>query len=155
FDRELKGELKALAGNPWEFLYVPSGNGGGFFAASEEATLSITRIIPPKVPVRTPGSPLKLWIVWAAPEDLGKIDDPDLIIKTITDKLSQRGAVKTHVLKNATWSTLQTELNMAGDNKPDILHFIGHGDLKDGRSVIALKRDPDDMARERAKSKEY
>lgn len=85
----------------------------------------------------------------AAPRQLGKVDNIDLIATTIQNKLGQLGRLDFRHLAGVTWKALQSNLDAAAQvgNSPDILHFIGHGDLNNGRSVIALMRDPDDTSR--------
>ena len=141
-------EMAEFARYPWEFLFILTDAENGFFAAGEESTLSITRIVPPPLKRAAPGSPLKVWIAWAAPNELGGLI-VDATIATMNAKLAQRMRIEATELRDVTWQVLTDRLRVAGPNGPDILHFIGHGRLADDKSAIAFQRSNEDVELER------
>ena len=137
----------ALAKFPWEFLYIQSQPGHGFFAVDEDISLSITRLVSPMV-TRSLKSPLKVLVVSAAPSSLGKVDNIDLIATTIQNQLKRLGALEFEHIVQVTWKGLESHLEKAGKDGPDIVHFIGHGNLNPGgKSVLAFIPDPDSRSR--------
>lgn len=158
-----------LAGFPWEFLYVPKEaapgdrqRDRGFFVGGARTKLILTRHVsqaPPAALAAKEGEPLRILVAYAHPADLPRIDSriTDEVIGVIQG-LNELGSVEVRVEENPTYEVLRTLMNAeeTPDDRqrdpakrrsfrPDIFHFIGHGD----KNRLALPRDPVAVLEER------
>jgi hypothetical protein len=130
---------------PWEFLYMPRGE-GGFFLAGEETQLILTRYVPPsgRLPASPQGDATKLGIliVLSQPRSAGltQVSADELIRDLLWLKSEHVDVVE---YRSPTREGLRRKLQ---EHTPQIIHFIGHG--KPG--AIALHKSPDELADARA-----
>ena len=163
---ELYEEARILGRYPWEFLFIPPEEktfnrdfqmDRGFFLAGERNKLILTRFVP-KVPqeiiVKTE-DPLRILVVFSHPGEL-----PDINSQTIRDlignikDLEKLKNIEVRVEENPTHRQVYNLMN--GDDrsedtgklpeqrirfKPDIIHFIGHGQ----KGQLALFREKEDI----------
>lgn len=146
-------DADALASLPWEFLFMPQPGDEtrGLFLAGEETKLILTRFVPEVgdlvSTLRPEAQPLRILVAHAFPEDpaelLPKLD-PSEVIEQI-DSIQGDG-ITVNVLANATFDALQKRIE---DERPHIVHFIGHG--KPG--ALALFRPSGDIERDLARTR--
>ncbi len=142
-----------LASYPWEFLYVPRPNETGYFVAGMETGLILTRCVPPIIEGRQPtGKKMTIIVAWAQPRELGPVVETDAVVAIqalaagIGEDLKGRN-IEVIPLPQATHSGLQDEIKK---ENPQIVHFIGHGRIREGKSEIAFVKTKEQMAQARA-----
>ncbi|MDQ2921836.1 MAG: CHAT domain-containing protein, partial [Acidobacteriota bacterium] len=138
---ELHKEAAELATYPWEFLFMSAG--GGFFLAGEKTELILTRFVPNVTPETNEKKeePLRILVVFSHPQELGNIQSKATVdvVGDIEGLAGERIEVRTE--DNPTYEDLyelmngKDELTDKGKEpskrlrfKPDIFHFIGHGE---------------------------
>lgn len=147
--------MDELAGYPWEFLYVPRPSNTGFFLAGEKAELILTRFVPKlgTPQSKTPDEQLIILIAWSQPKELGPVDESDTVIaieklaEDIEKELKQKN-IEVIPFPQATHKKLEL---MIETKKPHIVHFIGHGQVREGKAKIALTKTEDQLTLEKAK----
>lgn len=152
--------MEEIAGYPWEFLYVPRPNETGFFVAGENTGLILTRFVPSVINLIQPiKDELVILIAWAQPKELGPVAESDTVVvleqlanRIEKDLEGQKQNIKVIPLPNATHRTLMDTIEK---EKPQIVHFIGHGRTGHGRTAdkaeIALMKSQEDLNREKMK----
>jgi len=157
---ELHQKASELARFPWEFLFMPTPE-GGFFLAGEKTDLILTRFVPnqpPETNVKTE-EPLRILVVFSHPSELGDIKSrvTNEVINDIRE-LATLGKIEVRVEDNPTHAKLRELMNgrdIPGDDekppeererfRPDIFHFIGHGEpnklalIRDEKSIKAIE----------------
>jgi hypothetical protein len=163
---ELYEEARILGKYPWEFLFIPPEEktserdpqmDRGFFLAGERNKLILTRFVP-KVPqdivVKTE-DPLRILVVFSHPRELPDINSQTIrdLIQNIQD-LEKLKHIEVRLEENPTYNQVYQLMN--GDErqedaekppeqrvrfKPDILHFIGHGQ----KGQLAMFREKEDI----------
>jgi hypothetical protein len=142
---------------PWEFLFMPRGE-GGFFLAGEETQLILTRYVPPAggLPAAQQGDATKLGIlvVQSQPPSplLTEVSADELIRDLLRLQSEHVDVVEYHA---PTREGLRDALKK---HTPQIVHFIGHGrpgaialhksaeTLVDARAeLVAAGGNPDDV----------
>jgi hypothetical protein len=131
-------DVDDLASLPWEYLYYPdTKNSKGYFFATA-VDLGLSRYMPllgDRASIKPEDSPLRVLIVVSRPQDemLGPVVADDVIepIKNMAEKIQ----LKIDILYEA---TIDKFLKALSDNKPHVLHFIGHGRFKDKKGEIAM-----------------
>jgi hypothetical protein len=131
-------DVPELADLPWEYLYNPALN--RFFALDDDTTIVRYLEMPERVRPVGVQLPLRVLVLISDPNDYAKLDVEQEWInlhEALAD-LIQEGAVTLHLLKDATLSSLQQELQR---NQFHIFHFIGHGgfDRQNQEGVLILK----------------
>jgi CHAT domain len=131
----LSQQARELGRFPWEFLFMPRGD-GGFFLAGEKTKLLLTRFIPNTdvTPDRwDEDASLNVLLVLSQPRSpgLGQVAADDLI-KQVMDLQSDQ--ITTRLLESPTRVMLRDEI---ANFSPHIVHFIGHGRA----GAIALKKE--------------
>lgn len=136
---EFKPAARDLALLPWEFMYLPDRDegGAGFFLAGGDSRVVLARQVPlfmsaPQADTR----PLRLLIAAAQPKNMGalSVDEEIAAVHAELDKLPP-GQIAVRALRQPTKEELRAELLAF---RPHILHFIGHGQFKNGRGELAL-----------------
>jgi len=149
-----KEGMDELAGYPWEFLYVPGPNNTGFFLAGEKGELILTRFVPelgtPKA--KPADEKLTILVAWSQPRELGPVSESDTVVainqlaENIKNSLSGKN-IEVIAFPRATHDGLK---RMIETKKPHIVHFIGHGQVRQGRSTIALMKPKEQLELDQA-----
>jgi CHAT domain len=138
-----------LASFPWEFLYVDHDGGFFFSAPSKSHQLVLTRFVPPPAElvesIEPDDRPLRILVAVCSPaaEGLAKVSASRLL--PVLEGL--RGAqVDVKVLPNPRYADIEDEIRPKGRPEwwPHIFHFIGHGDVRDGRGMVAIRFSQED-----------
>lgn len=147
--------MDVLAGYPWEFLYITRPSATGFFLAGQKAELILTRFVeklgtPQLLPA---DEKLIILVAWAQPKELGPVNEFDTVTaietlaKDIENKLKEIN-IEVISFPQATHAGLKSMIEI---NKPHIVHFIGHGEIRrDGKNVIALMKTQEQIALDKA-----
>ena len=120
----------ALARLPWEFLSPESG-----LSLSSSPFTPVTRWFDLEggLPSLLLTRPLRLLVVSAAPRDR----PPVSLLKELAQLKSQlREVTLFETLDHATPEALKEALHRF---RPSVLHFVGHGEMNDGRGAIVLE----------------
>jgi hypothetical protein len=152
-------KAKDLPTYPWEFICMQT-HGSFSFLAGEETQLILTRYVPESeiVSEKKPDElkpeerPLRILIVSVQPRELDTTDPHTAVteienIVTGIRGLQPNPAFHVEYLENPTFDELDVAIT---NNKPHIFHFIGHGE----EGKIALMKDPETIAFERAQAKD-
>jgi len=129
-----------LAGLPWEFLYNPRNEDFMFSARSTPVVRWLDLDPDQVVPTLAVKPPLRVLIAIAAPsahDELAvgeELHHLDRALGTLVDA----GQVEIYQLDHATLAGLNQALV---DDRPHVLHFIGHGDFEGDDGVIMLESD--------------
>ena len=120
---------------PWEFCRDDK----AFLAVNDDTPL--VRYMPtnrPPAPIKVPDT-VKILLAWANPKDLVELtgiqNEIDAIQEALKD-FTQTGKVVIEILPKATSAEL---FDRVSKNRPDIFHFIGHGDLDNSGGAIVLE----------------
>ena len=129
-------EAPELAALPWEFLHD---KGNNVFLANDTQT-ALSRYIDVPQSRRELGAasrPLKILLLISSPKDLVPLDvaAEEALIREALGARIAAGEVALDVLSEATLRNLTQKLRQKPYN---IVHFIGHGDFRDDRGVMAL-----------------
>jgi hypothetical protein len=161
---ELHKEASDLAKYPWEFLFVRWAE-RGFFLAGEQSDLILTRFVPkvpPEINIKTE-EPLRILVAFSHPYELGDIKST-VTTEVINDikSLGNSEHIEVRVEDNPTHNKLcqlMSREDVPGDAqeppenrarfRPDIFHFIGHGEP----NKLALIRDEKAIALDEDKGK--
>ncbi len=159
---ELHEEARELAKYPWEFLFTTLSD--GFFLAGEKTDLILTRFVP-KVPdqIRVKKEePLRILVIFSHPRELPDIHIP--LTRDVISEITKLKHIEVRLEENPTYNKLYALMNGNDDPadagkspekrtrfKPDILHFIGHGEP----GKVALIRNEDDIQRDLDDSRRY
>lgn len=131
---DLNPEIAAI---PWEFLYAESEGG---FLGSSVLTPLVRYILPGDGPseVREPEArlPFNLLVVIPAVPNLN-VDDEKRRIREALDGIHPPVAIK-FLDEVVTRASLSDELQK---ESYDFVHFVGHGDFKDGKGLLRLNQD--------------
>jgi len=162
-------EAGELANYPWEFLMMPPRLGAPnkpkrdpFFLAGQKVQLILTRFMPDvEHRLGELEKQLRILLVFSNPsdkdlDDLNTQDTKDAIA-TITN-LEKLGSVTVRLLKNPTYKELNDQINepaKPGEEpfKPHIVHFIGHGNAKQGLALTMSAKEQGERARDRLPKK--
>ena len=140
---EIHKAAEKLSKLPWEFLFLPGDNKGGFFLAGESSELVLTRFVPSvTVDLRAKEGPLRILIIFSHPPDLPDIDSEvtrDLIkeiealespkhIEVRTEKNPTHPKLCELMKRDEVRSDAGKEPKERARFQPDIIHFIGHGE---------------------------
>ena len=148
----LHKKAKRLSMFPWEFICMPSGDGGseeeGSFLAGENTDLILARFVPDTNPPRdvqpdSESKALRILIALSEPEKL-PIVEANILIDELLGLKSKQIIVEPFYLP-----TRRTLSKKIAEFKPHIMHFIGHG-RKDG---LALHREEQELEELRAEDK--
>jgi hypothetical protein len=130
-----------LAGLPWEYLYFPgSSHGTGQFVC-EGADLILSRYMPTdesaSVPGPVDGRKVRVLVAVASPRDDRLPAVLHAPVVQFLERLGESLPIELHVLENATLERFQAAMDAA---KPDVLHFLGHGqfNLKANQGEVAF-----------------
>lgn len=129
-------EAPDLARLPWEFLYNPAQDDFLFTDRMKPVIRWLDVDEPPATLVVQP--PLRLLMAVASPQDrpeLGVGQEIAQLDEALRD-LVDEGLVETERLEHATLEKLDDALLQ---QKPHVLHFIGHGDFAGDEGVIVLE----------------
>ncbi|MEV0598416.1 CHAT domain-containing protein [Streptomyces sp. NPDC050315] len=140
----IRREARELGRYPWEFLFMPRPEGGGFFLAGEHTELVLSRYVPNNdvlVP-EADGTPLRILVVDSRPNSPGLAQaKPDNLIEAV-EKLRSADTV-VDVVDSPTRTQLRAKIL---ERPTHILHFIGHGRA----GALALKKDEKELRAARA-----
>ncbi|HEX3108174.1 MAG TPA: CHAT domain-containing protein, partial [Thermoanaerobaculia bacterium] len=142
-DFVLTSMIPWIAEKPWEFAYDKARES---FLATEE--VHFVRNVLTAVPADTVDPAdglLRILIASAQPKSLGalSIDQEIEFIQNDFKPLTDAGLVSIKILPSATPSAIHRELE-SGNYR--VLHFIGHGEYKDGEGWLAFENASGDMA---------
>ena len=132
------GHYSRLAAVPWEYLHTPDRNGRRGVYLAYESGLVLSRYIPLETGVRSlrTESAVKVLAVVSRPNDrrLGEVV-AEPVLEALHGLDPKRFAVA--VCRDPTATTLAKAL---ADEKPHLVHFMGHGefDADEGRAALAL-----------------
>ncbi|MGA7730957.1 MAG: CHAT domain-containing protein [Chloroflexia bacterium] len=131
-------DVPELADLPWEYLYNPALN--RFFSLDDDTAIVRYLEMPERVRPVGVQLPLRVLVVISDPNDYAKLDVEQEWInlhEALAD-LIREGSVTLHLLREATLSSLQQELQR---NQFHVFHFIGHGgfDRQNQEGVLILK----------------
>jgi hypothetical protein len=121
----------ALAGLPWEFLTEP--DSGASFSSSPFTPITRWFDLDGGLESLLLTRPLRLLVVSASPSG----HPPVALARELAhlkDSLSE--AALFELLDHATPETLRDALQ---DHRPNVLHFVGHGEMKEGGGAIVLE----------------
>lgn len=144
----IRNEATQLKGFPWEFLFKPQSEGGGFFMAGEKPRFVLTRYIPNAADSQVvDGSsdpydePLRILVVLSRPQvpGLAEIEARKLVAAIESLRSSD---TEVEVLPSPTRKRLSGFLDVYPAH---ILHFIGHGKA----NALMLNKDEGALERER------
>ncbi|MFI8993256.1 CHAT domain-containing protein [Streptomyces sp. NPDC053542] len=147
---DIRREARELGRYPWEFLFKPDPEGGGFFLAGEQTELVLSRYVHNEdvaLPEADSG-PLRILVVLSRPNSPGLAQvRADTLIRAVEELRSVGTTVD--VLDSPTRDQLRNDLLQ---HPTHILHFIGHGrGGAHGRgSGLALKKDERELRTARA-----
>lgn len=121
-------DAQDLAALPWEYLYCPAQTGrAGYFVATEDRVL-LSRSVPAAGGGAVPAVtwPLRVLHVASQPAGVGDVGAAD-VARTLAE-LGASGVVEVHPLEEpATPDAVARALTTV---RPDVLHFLGHGDYE-------------------------
>ena len=143
-------EANRLASYPWEFLHAPFGESGLFIAAPDTSQLILTRFVPPPLAIietlEPDERPLKILVVVSSPEGVAPIQPNALIAQLENMSRERSDEVNVVVMQTPSLTDIETKLYPVGEKpwSPDIVHFIGHGDIIAGESSLAIRMGKDD-----------
>lgn len=142
-------EAEKLARLPWEFLYFAKPDGKGTFLSGENHVLLLTRVVPEqsKVTDDTRGRALRILLAVCTPR--GRNSGTTEELQTLLQRMSDSHQVVLRSLDNPTYSQLEAELKQTdADNRPDVVHFIGHGEP----GALVMRREDERIAAARAQA---
>ncbi|MCP4346264.1 MAG: AAA domain-containing protein [Desulfobacterales bacterium] len=128
-----EGELPAVAALPWEFLRAPqtAGREGNNLGTHSRMTLSRRRNLWKYIKPVTRKKPLRIQLVVSNPDDdkLGTVvyEEIEAALQKLAEDHPNQIASPLKTLFKPSLPIINQALE---DNKPDILHFIGHGRLR-------------------------
>lgn len=127
-----------LARLPWEFLYSPARD--DFLFSDRMKPVVRWLDVDEPLPSLAAEPPLRLLIAVAAPGDRPGLEVGEEIahLDQALDELTAIGAVRIVRLDHATLESLDNALLQ---NRPHVLHFIGHGDFSGDQGVLVLESD--------------
>ena len=135
---------------PWEYMHIPFDKNRAFtneFLLAPHTQLVLNRRIHLKNPVpslKTP-QPVKVLLVCAAPQGLGPVLH-EKVLETV-EALRGNGAIElVHLIepsyeKSIDWrptAKFQNFKDLVVGEQPHIIHFIGHGHLRNGKGELAF-----------------
>lgn len=142
----LEERATELATFPWEFLYMPLPDRGGFFLAGENTQLRLTRYVPnadtwTSVMEDTEDDRLRILIVVSTTHIR---DMTELRVSEFVQHMMDldKTLFQTEKLPSPTRQELREAI---GRLRPHIIHFIGHGHP----GYLALRKDDETLRRER------
>lgn len=121
-----KNTDKTLAQYPWEFLYMPWGD-GGFFLAGEKTDLILTRFVTEAEKVSTLATQedvLRILVIVSQPTGGGYRSVSSDVFDKIKGLESNKQIRVERLEERASPSALRRKVN---EFRPHIVHFIGHG----------------------------
>lgn len=133
-------DVPHLAALPWEFLH----GGDDLDFLTSRSHVALVRDLSPEEPAKLPRTrpPLKLLIAWATPQDLAwlEVDDEVKAIEAALAPSVASGRVNIRKLPHA---TLDMFIKFVQEGY-DLIHFIGHGGVKDGIGVLYFEDEDGD-----------
>ena len=121
---------------PWEYCFDEESR---VFLAQDLTTPVVRYFQRPYTPDSlTASGPLKILMVMADPTNLPRLDmakEKATLEKALADKLG-KGQVILEVLTNTTAYKLQHKVSAM---EPHVLHFVGHGEFRDGEGALVLE----------------
>ena len=121
---------------PWEYCYDPKSR---LFFAQDLNTPMVRYISSGYTPdVLASNGSLKILMVMAAPKNLPPLNmekEEQVLRQALGDKLA-KGQVELKILHNTTASKLQLTL---AEMEPHVLHFVGHGEFRNGEGALILE----------------
>lgn len=142
----LHKKAERLSALPWEFIFMPSGD--GFFLAGQRTELILTRFVPgvdlDDLDADSGREELRILVVVSTPQELEIADDA----KDVLEKLDELHPKQTKVkpFYRPTRTTLFQEIKTF---EPHIMHFIGHGE--EGR--LALFKEAEEIEAAKTENK--
>lgn len=129
----LRIDAPELSQLPWEYVYDETF--GGFFALQRETPLVRYLPRPFTADSITAPTPMKVLVAIAAPKNLPalNVDAEEQYIRKTLAFMGEN--VQLTVLRNATPDRLHGALA----TRPHVFHFIGHGDLLEGKGALAFE----------------
>lgn len=128
--------LPEVAALPWEFLRAPEtlGHAVGDWGTSKRVILSRRRDLHEPAPTIALDEPLRIQLVVAAPNDLGPVEykPVETALKELAKKNPKLIAPPLKTLLQPDATQLDRVLE---DNKPHIVHIIGHGRMRTLRKM--------------------
>lgn len=131
---QFRSDANDLAKLPWEYIFCESSAGNGFFVCTRSQII-LSRFIPPELSIRQPlasgQTVVNLLIVVCTPRDLGEALE-ERTIETIERLVESNPdvSIRLSVITGAPAPLTPTVfLKYLQDFRPDILHFIGHGQM--------------------------
>lgn len=141
-----------LSSWPWEYLYVPyeqqQPNSGDFLAVMAQLVLARTLSLDAATPKLRTAPPVKVLLVVARPEGEGSVICEK--VHTRIKELADRGLIQLSALIEPEFEFSEDYHPTASKKKfrtkveewqPHVIHFIGHGRLKDGFGELAFVGD--------------
>jgi hypothetical protein len=143
-----EGNAKDLIHLPWEFLYYPDNEFGGFISAT--SNLVFCRYLPwesgGRPSLEPEQGPLKMLVAVCQPDGMPRIV-ADKVLNALgeletMEKAGEKADVEITKLQQPTRTSLRNKLH---EHKPHVLHFIGHGDYDEnsGEGSIFLVKGED------------
>jgi hypothetical protein len=130
-----------LASMPWEYLCRPEGDlPAGEFLAAERGVVLVRRTPPARFRRATPMDDIKVLVVVSAPKHpaLGPVEHVE-VLERITQAMSKPGFTLLDTMFDPTAEDLRQRFTRP-ETAPDVLHFIGHGQvLDDGVGQLAFR----------------
>jgi len=131
------GAAARLASLPWEYLHTPEDEDGTFLAQDDRVVLS--RVVPKGIlsPDQPSNPTVKVLPVVsdADPQRLGKVDAQP-VLEIITKAGIREDFEILPPLTEVTQESLAAEI---AAQRPDLLHFMGHGKFEGGIGAVALR----------------
>jgi ligand-binding sensor domain-containing protein len=125
-------ETPQLLALPWEFSHGAAGL--EFLGVNPNTT--VVRYLPPSEELGRLKTkwPLEVLVIWAEPRDLPPVEaEKELAtMRTAVEELEKAGRLRLRPVPHATFEAF----SQAVSEGADVIHFIGHGGLEAGQSVL-------------------
>jgi hypothetical protein len=131
----LETDSPRLAAVPWECLRIPIRD----TFAGQSLKLSVVRAVrdPVALAPSRASRPLRILIAVANPEEapLPGAEQEIAIVQRAVEDSADPGAIRLEIVRDTTDTKLRSKLQTFA---PHVLHFVGHGYVRDGTGYVAL-----------------